>query len=496
MSNIRVTYSGLITFSLGIVGIFLGLIFTIMVTRKLSPEDFGTWSLLLSVVNYFLISEVIVSYWTTREIARGKKIGKTSIFSSLAINAMIIPIFIIYLFFISQNSGINFDKIILGVILLPMNFLSQTLSGINLGHKPHATSYGQLTFGVLKIPIAIVTVLILHWGITGVIISFFIALLGKILVQFYFAYPELKNKFQIRTLLRWLKLSWMPIFVHIQNYIQLLDIPLYSILTNSVIGVAYYNASFAIAAIVTHSNSISYALYSKLLAVDNFEGIKKNQSLVLFFAIPLLGIAIIFSKPALFALNPIYQQAWPIVIFLSFRVFMQVLRIIPITILGAIEKIDMEKYPHPKKLIKSHLFKIPMILGIFNLVYIAILVVVLSVFSSQVNELELVLWWSIIGFLVEIPLTVIIWKFSNQINKLSFSWKQITKFITATITFILFYSLTADLIINYESSIYEFLPSLLTELFICVMIYLGITYVLDDDIKSLFKSLKKEFYQK
>lgn len=496
MSNIRVTYSGLIAFVIGIASVFLGLIFTIVITRRLTPEDFGIWSLLWSIVNYFLISEVVISFWATREIARGKNVGKTSIFSSLAINGISIPIFILYLFFVSQNNGVDFNKIILGVILLPLSFLSQTLTGINLGHKPQATSYGLLTFGILKIPLAIITVIIFNLGIDGIIISSFIALSGKILIQFLFAYPQLKNKFQIKFLLRWIKLSWLPIFVQIQNFISSLDLVLYSIITNSVIGVAYYTASFAVASIIIHSSSVSQALYPKLLAANNLEGIKKNLTLVLFFAIPLLGISIIFSKPALFALNPIYQQGWPIVIFLSFRVFMQVLRTIPITILAASENVDYEEYPHFKKLFKSNLFKIPMVLGTFNLLYIIILVIVLSIFNSQINEFDLVIWWSMIGFLIEIPSTIIIWKFSNRIIKLSLSWKKLAKFIIPTILFIIVYSLTSNFIINYEQSIYKFLPSLFIELSICIAIYLGITYATDNDVRSLFKSLRSEIFHK
>jgi len=38
-----VTYSGLIVFLSGLAGVFFGLIFTLIVTRRLSPEEYGTW---------------------------------------------------------------------------------------------------------------------------------------------------------------------------------------------------------------------------------------------------------------------------------------------------------------------------------------------------------------------------------------------------------------------------------------------------------------------
>ena len=76
MSGIRVTYSGLISFSIGLVGVLTGLIFTLIITRELSQEEFGTWSLIGGLTGYVLILEPIISYWTTREIARNKKSGK------------------------------------------------------------------------------------------------------------------------------------------------------------------------------------------------------------------------------------------------------------------------------------------------------------------------------------------------------------------------------------------------------------------------------------
>ena len=137
MSNIRVTYSGLIAFIGGLLGVFFGLFFTLTITRSLSPEEFGTWALLFSIVNYFLISEVIFSVWVIRHIARGEKIGKTSILSSGSLSLLLLPVFFVYAFFISENNSAEFEILLLGALLIPLSYVSQTLSAINLGYKPH-----------------------------------------------------------------------------------------------------------------------------------------------------------------------------------------------------------------------------------------------------------------------------------------------------------------------------------------------------------------------
>ena len=59
MSSIRVTYSGLITFVLMLVSIVTGLIFTLIVTRRLDQIEFGLWSLIGGIIAYSLIFGLI-----------------------------------------------------------------------------------------------------------------------------------------------------------------------------------------------------------------------------------------------------------------------------------------------------------------------------------------------------------------------------------------------------------------------------------------------------
>ena len=72
MSGIRVTYSGLISFVVSLLSVLTGVIFTLIVTRQLSQEEFGTWGLIGGMTGYVLIFGPITTYWVTREIARGE----------------------------------------------------------------------------------------------------------------------------------------------------------------------------------------------------------------------------------------------------------------------------------------------------------------------------------------------------------------------------------------------------------------------------------------
>ena len=152
MSNIRVTYSGLISFIIGIITIFTGLVFILIVTRTFSANEFGTWSLIGTMIGYFLISERVVSYWTTRQIARDEKVGSTSLISSSSFSIAAVPLYLIAVFLLSQQSDAPLEPMLIGAILIPVFFVSESLHSINLGHMPQATSYGLLGFEIIKIP--------------------------------------------------------------------------------------------------------------------------------------------------------------------------------------------------------------------------------------------------------------------------------------------------------------------------------------------------------
>ncbi|MHA7646446.1 oligosaccharide flippase family protein [Nitrosopumilus sp. S4] len=492
MDNIRVTYSGLIAFSVGISGVFLGLFFTLMITRRLSPEEFGIWSLLLSMINYFVISETLISYWTTRQVARNEAIARTAIFSSLIFSFIAIPLYAIYSFFISENSSANFDILIIGIFLLPLFFISQTLTAINLGHKPHLTSYSHILLQSLKIPVAFAFVVYFDLGVVGAIVAMFLALTGKIIFQIYVAKEKLQEKFHFKILKQWINRSWLSSFGYFSNYIQMIDIPLYSIITGSVLGVAYYQAAWVIAAIVSHSGSISQAIYPKLLSNQNFAEIRKNFTYLLYFAIPLLGISFIFSKAGLFALNPSYQEAWPIVIVLSSKIFLKVLWIIPSHVILGREQVDVEQNPSFRQLFKSTLFRIPTFGSIFYGFYTGILIILFFSLRDEIDELSLVFWWVLIGLIIEIGYASFLWIYSRKYFQISFPFKNISKYIFATLLFCGVFLLVSDSILNYDISIYKFLPSVLFQLAICVTIYVITTLIIDKEIRQLFTSVIKE----
>lgn len=459
-----------------------------MITRSLTAEEFGAFSLILSIVGYFLISETIISYWATRHIARGEDLGRTAVLSSAGMAGIGLPAYIVYVFFISQGSGVPFEVLVLGLVLIPVNYVSVTLAGINLGHKPHATSYSMFIFDTIKIVAGAVMILALQWDVFGAIMTILAAFICKIVFQAYVAKPKLKAAFKPSVVVEWIKASWLTIFAHMQNYIQLLDMVLYSVITGSVLGVAYYSAAYVIAKIVSHAGAIAQAIYPKMLANQQFEGVTKNYELLLYFAVPMMAITVIFAEVGLFVLNPLYRDAWPAVILLGAKHFVQTMRVIPLSILSGTERADTESMSF-SRLARSNLLKVPLALSVFNVVYISALVVLLTLFDSNADEFELVTWWAAVGLVVDIAISSFICRKAYRIVQFSIRWRRVLKFVLAAGALMGVFYVTSGYLIVYDPNIYRLLPMVTAQMTLCAVTYLGVTYMIDKESRSLFKAV-------
>lgn len=337
MSGIRVTYSGLISFFIRLLSIFTGLIFTLIVTRELSQEEFGTWGLIGGLILYVTVIEPIISYWTTREIARGEKSGKTALFSSAVFSVAGTGVYIIIALIVANQTDSQENVLTLAAILIPVMFLNYTLNAINLGWKPQAVSYGFLAFEFTKIPAALILIYVLNLGVEGAILASFFSYIASVITLMIFARKKLRTNFNKKILKKWFKLSWLPLYGNIFPIVAYSDVVIFSIVTGSVYGIAYVTSARAISNLVSHTQSFSRALYPKFLEGGKREYLQENLIKLFYFGIPLFSLSIVFARPGLFLLNPIYEIAVPVVIFLSIRALLSTLNK---TLYSSIQGID------------------------------------------------------------------------------------------------------------------------------------------------------------
>jgi len=158
------------------------------------------------------------------------------------------------------------------------------------------------------------------------------------------------------------------------------------------------------------------------------------------------------------------------------------------------ENVDVEKNPRYSSLAKSKLFLVPTLGNIHAGIYIVSLSITISMMTSFATELEMVIWWAVIMSVLQVPFFIYALIQVKKIAKFSFFSKEVAKYVMGTITFVIVFYFTADSIINYQISIFQYLPTLLLELAICIGVYLLVTYVIDKKTRLLFKSIFSEIY--
>ena len=496
MAEIRVTYSGLISVAVGLITIITGLLFTIILTRTLDPIEFGTWGIITTLFFSVLQIEPIISYWVTREVARGLESAKTAIFSSGIFSSIAVIIYLIIVHFVHSGTDTNFESIFFAAFLIPIIFLNRVLSGINLGWKPQAVSYGILAAGVSQIPMALIFVLFFDMGVIGIIISVAIANISSIIILAISAREIIKREFQIKFLKKWFRLSWLPFYPGIAGMVHSYDVVIFALMVGSVEGIAFWTAAVLLPNIISNSALVSVAVYAKLLKEGKMDDLRRNITQIFFFAFPLSAIVIVFAEPGLFILNPIYQIVYPIVIIVTFHAILNTLSTVFQSILKGVETVDVDEESTFKQYVKSKLFQIPTLLLIQYSAYIILLMIMLWVASPDANLIDLLTYWSIILLSTQIPITICYYIMIRKHLQITFELGMILKYLVISLVV---FSLTYYLIeqfLEYDNNNFVFIPNVLLFIMIGIFGYISITYLVDSRTKQLVSEIINELKER
>jgi O-antigen/teichoic acid export membrane protein len=493
MNNIRVTYSGLISLLLGTINIPLGFIFIIIITRTLDVTEYGTWGLISGMIVYATMFEPMISYWTTREIARNQESGKTAMVSGLLLSLMGVVIYFISAYILANKTDADQNIILLGSILIPLIFVNRILTSITLGWKPEGFSYGQIIFTVSQIPFGFIFVYFLNLGTTGVIYSVGIAYVVSIIFFLILNKGKIYGKIKKEFFIKWMRFSWIPLYPTLGGVILFLDVLIFSIITESVTGLAYWTASLIITTIIISSGLISRAVYTKLLQGHETKFLSDSLRQLFYFSILFTALVITFAKPVLFALNPEYAIAEFIVIILSIQVFFNTITVNLQSYILGMEKVDINKKATIKDYLKSKLFFIPTLTLIQSLAYITLLTIILLIMVDVVKfEIDLVMYWALIALVVQIPISIFTVILFSKNFTVKFNINTIFKyFISAIISF----GITRVLInsfLEYENNIFEFIPQMGLFVIFSIMAYIGITLLIDSRTRLLAKAILSE----
>jgi len=497
LSNVRVTYSGLIGFAVTLVSVVTGTIFVVIVTRRLDLEDFGLWTLIGSLVSYVTVVEPIVTYWTTRQIARGEKVGKTALATSGIFSIGGIIVYTILAFYVSTSLDSDLGVLMIASILIPISFMNNILNSICAGFKPQLISYGMVTFETSKTPLGILFVILVPLGIIGVLITVILANSIRMITLFIIAREQIVVGFKRVFIKFWLRMSWLTLYMSAHGLIYKLDVLIFSLITKSFVGLAFWGASSSASKFVSYAGSISQGLYPKLIATGKKQYAEQSLKRSMYFAIPLVGASIVFAKPALHMLNPLYIDGSYIVMILGLRSLVNVLTGFFFGILESYEKVDIDKKATFKMYFHSRIFKVPTLWLIMSISYVGSLsLYLILLWKPTMQESSTVLIWAMILLFITTPFMLYGMIMVKKKHNVVFPYKTISKYTGVTILSSIIIVLVSENWLTYPESIWDFLPEIIPLIIFGGAIYFGITYLIDDSTRKLFKSIIREIINK
>ncbi|ABK77632.1 hypothetical protein CENSYa_1000 [Cenarchaeum symbiosum A] len=485
MSDVRVTYSGLISLALGLLSALTGLIFVLIMTRSISEADLSAWTLIGGLFTYVLIIEPVISYWNIRQVARGGDSGRTAVLSGGLFASVGTVGFVIMAYFVFVGSDTDPEIILYAAALIPLQFLNSTLASVALGWRPHMASYGLVILDLVKIPTALLLVYQLDWGITGVIVSLAISYLVVDVVLAYLVREKLRGKFSVAYLRSWARLSWLPLFERFPTMVML-EVVIFSAITGGAAGLAHWTVALTSSSIAQHASRLVQSLHAKLLGGGSREYLQESLALLLYFALPFMAVSIVFAEPIVHALNPVYAGAVPAARMLAVVALLANLDALFINALRGIEKVDMSTDTSFRRYLRSDLFRLPKMMLAHKFVYWAVLAAGLALLTGVVQDrVDLVVAWSVIALITHVPFTAYFVLLARRRFAPRVDAVRITKYAGATAIVYAPAFLAIPHVLEYDGPLLVLLPALLGLVALTFAAYVLVTYAVDAHTRRL-----------
>jgi Polysaccharide biosynthesis protein. len=187
--------TGLFNLILFLTIVLANFIIAIISTRKLTPQEFGTYQFLINFSSYFLIFSLTLGWFATRFTARKINIIREVLVYSFLIIILSSLIFLISLYLINEKViNIGYDLIILTLFFMITMQIINVFLGIGYGYNVLISTLGNFLQSIVRLIVLLIIIYLLFAKISIVVIllTFIISNL-LVIVYFSFIIQAIKN---------------------------------------------------------------------------------------------------------------------------------------------------------------------------------------------------------------------------------------------------------------------------------------------------------------
>ncbi|MEM2909607.1 MAG: hypothetical protein QXO01_00855 [Nitrososphaerota archaeon] len=480
--RIRLRYTGILGFASRLFSMLTGVAFVVMVTRNVPVAEFGIWQYISLITGYLLFPNFIVggwSGWTVRFIARGMLVGKTSVLVSFLLSIIASIAFVGISIWSVDFFNTSIIYFALAMLSIPPIYLASTLEAILQGYEPHVVYYGTIIFEVVKLSAGIIAVFYFRQGLVGVLTAMLIAYIAQDVFLFLRATNMMGDRVEWKVAAEWLKTGWLPAFRQAPATILGLDMFLVTLFLASSEPIAFWRAAQIIYGTITMASALASAIYPKLLKDGSGFHVEATLKLVLLFAMPMTIGALVLSEPLLGVLGQEYIASSGILRVGALVAFVNLLSSVFHGVATGAEKVDMDGRLKAKELLKSTLFKIPLVMMLVAFMYLLSVCFIATIFQGEQNaRLSVPLYANFAALVAYI--VVLVYTYWSALRKIKFSFpaSATIKYLTGCAFMIVF------LLVFYPSGSVRTIATALAG----GGVYFVVLLLIDKEVRQLFMS--------
>jgi len=485
---VRVRYSGFVVFASQILSLITGLAFTLLLTRNMSPAEFGTWTFIANLVALFVLPSTIFPFWATRFVARGKEgASRTAFSANLAVAAVSIVVYLVVVSPLITAFGIS-SAYLLVYLLASLQILNLYLIAVHEGVlqavKPQTKGHGLLIEEVVKVAVAFVLIVGLKQLFVGAMIAMISGAAAQVVFYSWILKDELKQAIRWSYLREWLKGSTAYTYNIVGN--QLINFLSYMLVYFSgQAALGYYQAAITFSVVIGYASSLAFALYPKMLAEECPEDVASSFETVIMLVLPMAAVSLAMARSLLIILKDAYAPAAPILMLLTVETVVVVVSQFYAQCAMGVESFDMEGKIPFRQLLRSKIFKV------FSLPYLqaAISLPLVYFLLMRVGSSNPVLATEyLVAVLIgaqSVSLAVL-YGLMHKVLKVKIKWANIAKYVLGS-----FVTAGVMLVLPQTTT----LVATFGKLLLAVGVYAALLCAIDKDARKLVRQIWEEILE-
>ncbi len=392
--------------------------FTVMVARWLDPNSFGTWEVIVTLVAFSAYPVGVVAYWATRDVARGKMVGRTALAAGGLMSSFGLVVYFVFTLVVNPRINAPVLPFLLGALLVPLSYWSAVANSLVGGFRPGVYGYSLVISESAKLGVAYEALYVYRLGIEGVIVALMAAYLVQSIVSTYFVRLTATEKFNFAQTRRWTRLAWLPAVSYLPSVLAVADTVIVAVAFGPAI-VGNYQVAFIIASVVGYSSALAFSLYPMLLRGGGERLPSVTIEFSLLFGLPMAVGCLVLAGPLLFLMGTKYLPGTlGLEIMAPLFVFATISWIVDQTLLGT-EKVDAGETPTFVKLLRSNLLFVPVVNIVYAVSYLALMFATLSyTFSAGFSTSTSIGYWAAVQLVVTLAFMLVKAKRVGQHAKL------------------------------------------------------------------------------